>query len=127
VLFLLGLSAVANQQLKADTRRRAFIFVALGILLVAIPLGATTFRVYADSKAERTTKRLVQEWIGDTNYEFGQVDANGNQVKLVIHGSGDRPALAELGTQLSDRLKRPVEMTLIVVPSEQEVYVAVPE
>jgi uncharacterized hydrophobic protein (TIGR00271 family) len=127
VLFLLGLSAVANQKLKADARRKAFIFVALGILLVAIPLGATTFRVYGESKTERTTKHLVQEWIGESNYEFGRVEASGNQVKLFIHGSGDRPALAELGTQLNDRLKRSVEMTLIVVPSEQEVYVAEPE
>jgi uncharacterized membrane protein len=107
VLALLGLSAATTKQLKTDTRRRAFFFVATGVLLVAIPLGATTLRVYEESVAERATRRLAQGWIDETGYEIGQVDADGNQVVLIIHGSGERPALSELGTQLGTSLDRP--------------------
>jgi uncharacterized hydrophobic protein (TIGR00271 family) len=106
VLAALGLSAAATKQLHVDRRRRGFFFVVLGVLLITVPLGATSFRVFG---------------------EINQVDADGNQVTLIIHGSGDRPALSELGTQLGASLDRSVEMKLIVVPSEREVYVVEPE
>ena len=127
VLALLGLSVAATTQLKADTQRRALFFVVIGVMLVAIPLGVTTFRVYEESVAERATRRLAQGWIDETGYEIGQVDADGNQVVLIIHGSGERPALSELGTQLGASLDRSVELKLVVVPSQEEVYLAEPE
>jgi hypothetical protein len=77
--------------------------------------------------AEQATRQLAQEWIDERGYEIDRVDADGNQVVLVIHGTGERPTLAELGTRLGDSLNRPVEMKLIVVPSEQELYVFEPE
>jgi uncharacterized hydrophobic protein (TIGR00271 family) len=127
VLALLGLSAAATKELNKDTRRRAFFYIAIGILLVAIPLGATTLRVYDESMAERAARQLGQEWIDETGYEINRVEANGERVVLVIHGSGERPSLPELGAQLDDSLDRPIEMKLIVVPSEQELYLAEPE
>jgi uncharacterized membrane protein len=127
VLAALGLSAAATKQLHVDRRRRGFFFVVLGVLLITVPLGATSFRVFGEGRAERATRRLAQEWLDERSYEINQVDADGNQVTLIIHGSGDRPALSELGTQLGASLDRSVEMKLIVVPSEREVYVVEPE
>ena len=101
--------------------------MALGIVLIAIPLGATSLRVFGEGRAEQATRRLAQEWIAERGYEIGQIDANGNQVVLVIHGSGERGELAELGSRLGNALNQSVEMTWIVVPSEQEVYVFEPE
>lgn len=127
VLALLGLSAAATHEMQSAARRRAFFFVAIGILLVAIPLGATTFRVYGETVTERATKRLGQEWIGDANYEISKVEANGDQLVLIIHGSGERPLLSELGAELGKSINKPIEMKLVVVPSEEEFYVAQPE
>lgn len=96
-------------------------------MLIAIPLRATSFKVFGEGRAERATKRLAQEWIAEQDYEIRQVDADGNQVVLIIHGSGERPALAELGTRLGASLDRSIEMKLIVVPSVQELFVDEPE
>ena len=46
-----------------------------------------------------------------------------DQVDMVIHGSGERPQLSELGDQLDASLNRPFEMKLVVLPSEREEYV----
>jgi uncharacterized hydrophobic protein (TIGR00271 family) len=124
VLALLGLSVVAVKGLKPYARRSAFVVIAIGIALVTIPLGGTTMRVYQQKLIKRETIKVAQEWIQGTDYGIRQVDVMGNQVTLAIYGSGDRPELSELGKQLSASLDQPVNMNLIIVPSEQETYVA---
>jgi len=124
VLALLGLSAVAVKGLEPSARRRAFLVVATGIILVTIPLGRTTVGVYQQKLIKRETIKVAQEWIQGTDYGIRQVDVIGNQVTLAIYGSGERPELSELGNQLSTALDQPVDLKLIVVPSGQETYVA---
>ena len=122
VLGLLGLSAAATAELRGNQRRQAFFFVALGIILIALPLGATSWRVYDESLTERATLRLAEAWIEDTGYMIEEIDAHGNQVTVVIHGHGERPLLADLGPQVDEVLDHDIDMELIVVPSERESY-----
>ena len=122
VLALLGLSAAATADLKHDSRRRAFVYVAIGVILIAVPLGATSLRVYDENRTERATRTLAEAWIEETDYTISQVYAHGNQVTIVIHGHGDRPLLAEKGPLVDDALDHEVDMELIVVPSERETY-----
>jgi uncharacterized hydrophobic protein (TIGR00271 family) len=126
-LALLGLAAAATKDLRAEARRRAFLLVALGIVIVAIPLAATSIQVARESLTESATRRLAQDWVGETDYEVSRVDANGNQVNLIINGSGDPPLLSELGTSVGAALNRLVDLKLTIVPSQEEYYEAVPE
>lgn len=80
-----------------------------------------------ESLVKRATIHLAQEWLEGTGYGLDRVNVSGDQVVLIIYGSGERPALSELGSQLDASFDRPVNMSLIVVPSEQETYVAVRE
>jgi len=128
VLALLGLSVAATKGLKSNARRRAFTFVTIGILLVTIPLGATTLTVYEQSLIRLETARLAQEWLAETDYRVSQVQVvSGDTVVLTIYGSGDRPALSELGSQMDASFEQPVDINLIVVPSEHEDYVTLRE
>jgi uncharacterized hydrophobic protein (TIGR00271 family) len=127
VLALLGLSAASTKELVGAARRKAFIFVAIGVLIVAIPLAATTFRVAQESIAEAATRRLAQQWLDQTSFEVVRVDADGSQVDLFINGSGERPPLPELGSQLGSSLGRLLKLNLIVIPGEKEAYNVVPE
>jgi uncharacterized hydrophobic protein (TIGR00271 family) len=125
VLTLLGLGVAATKGLGREARRRAFILVAIGVFLVAIPLGMTTWRVYKQSVIKREAAKLAQEWMAGTSYEISRVDASGDEVVVVVYGSGNRPALSELGHRLDARLHRQVDLSLIVVPSEHQDYTAV--
>jgi uncharacterized hydrophobic protein (TIGR00271 family) len=127
VLALLGLAAAATKELRTEARRRAFTWIAIGVVIVAIPLAATSFTVLQESLTELATKRLAQEWVDETGYEVTQVEANGDQVRLVINGSGEQPPLPELGSSLGARLNRLVELKLTIVPSETKLYEAGPE
>jgi len=126
-LALLGLSAASTKELIGTARRKAFIFVAIGVLIVAVPLTVTSIRVAQESFAEAATRRLAQQWLDQTDFEVVRVEADGNQVDLIINGSGERPPLPELGSNLGSSLDRLIKLNLIVIPSEKEVYDIVPE
>ena len=122
VLALLGLNAVAVKGLVPKARRGAFLVVALGIILVTIPLGTTTLRVYQQKLIKREAIKLSEAWVDGTGYGVSQVDVRGDRVTLAIYGSGERPELSEFGDQLGASLDQPVDIRLVVVPSEQEEY-----
>ena len=118
VLALLGLSAAATKQLEKDKRRRAFIFVVTGALIVAIPLAATSIRVAHESIVEYRTRVLMKQWLKESSFEVNQIEANGNQVDIIISGNGDPPPLPELATNLQTKLDPQLKVRLKVVPIE---------
>ena len=124
VLALLGLSTATLKGLTRDARRGSFMLIALGILLIAIPLGATSIRFFEDNLVKRETIQLAMEWMQGTSYGIDRVRVAGDQINLVIHGSGERPVLSELGDRLSASLDKPVDINLVIVPTAQERYVA---
>ena len=127
VLALLGLNRAALNELERKTRRNAYLFVAIAIALVVIPLGTTTLRIYQQRLIRRETIQLAYHWIADTDYNIWRVNVAEDEVILEIRGSGDWPELSELGDQLNALHDQPINLRLIVTPSKQENYVAVRE
>jgi len=121
-LALLGLSAATTKPLEKDKRRRAFIFVAMAVLIVAIPLAATSIQVARESIAEYQTKVLTRQWLSQSNFQVNRINANGNQVDIIISGSGEPPPLPDLATNMQSTLDRQVKVRLIVVPTEIRIY-----
>lgn len=127
VLALLGLSAVAVKGLESNARSRAFMVVAIGIFLVTIPLSISTLRIYQQKLIKRETIHLADEWVDGTGYGINRVDVIGDKVTVAIYGSGERPPLSELGSQLGESIDQPVDLNLVIIPSAQERYVTVKE
>lgn len=120
---LLGLTTAATKTLNPVTRRRAYFFITLAVILIAIPLGATSLRIFVNNTVKQEATRLTEEWMHGTDYVIHQIEVSGNQVNLSIYGSGDRLALSELGEKLNGSLDDPVKINLVVIPSERESYV----
>jgi uncharacterized membrane protein len=127
VLMLLGLSTATMKEFGREARRRAFILIAIGVLLIIVPLWGASKRVFEQNLIRRVTIQLAEEWIGGSGFRLSQVDVRGDQVDMVIYGSGERPRLSELGDELGASLDQPVDMKLVVLPSEQEEYLAAEE
>jgi uncharacterized hydrophobic protein (TIGR00271 family) len=118
VFALLGLSVASTRELQAKARRRAFIYVAIGALLVAIPLAGTSIQVAREGIAEFQAKRFAQQWLSDTAFDVIRIDARGGEIEIVISGSGEPPPLPELATDLQSSLSPDVKVKLKVVPSQ---------
>lgn len=124
VFALLGLNSATLKGLTLDTKRWAFLLIALAIMLVTIPLGSTSIRFFEENQVKRETIRSSLNWLQGTGYRINRVRVAGDQVNLVIYGSGDRPLLSELGDRLNALLDEPVDINLVIVPSAQESYIA---
>lgn len=124
MLALLGLSTATFKGLTRDARRGSFVLIALAIFLVVIPLGSTSIKFFEDNLIKRETIQLTRDWMQGTGYDIREVRVSGDQVHLVIYGSGDRPALSLLGDRLNTSLDKPVDLNLVIVPSDQESYAA---
>ncbi len=120
VLALLGLGAAATTTIHGRRRRRAFLIIALGVLLVSIPLTATSIRVTRETLAESRIVRPVKEWLAQTDYEPERVTARGDVVKLVIVGEGELPPLADLKFEIERRTRRAGVVELVIVPVQRE-------
>ena len=124
VFALLGLNSATLKGLTLEAKRWAFLLIALAIMLVTIPLGSTSIRFFEENQVKRETIRSSLNWLQGTGYRINRVRVAGDQVNLVIYGSGDRPLLSELGDRLNALLDEPVDINLVIVPSAQESYIA---
>jgi uncharacterized hydrophobic protein (TIGR00271 family) len=119
VLALLGLGAASTQNLKGHRRRRAFIIIALGLLLITIALAGTSVRVTKETLTEFQVSQNVREWLAQSAYEPESIDAHGGAVTLTIIGEGELPPLPDLQSEIVRRTRRPDVVDLVIVPVER--------
>ena len=118
VLALLGLSGAAMVKVTGAARRNAFIVIVVGVLLVMVPLGMTGSRISADAYTEGVAKDVVARWVAGTGYGVRSVSADLDKVDVLIIGSGTQPVFSNLESRLRTELKRPVTVSIHVVPAE---------
>lgn len=119
---VLGSGTAATRERGGAVRRRAFALITIGVLLVAIPLTATTMGIFENALIKRDTAIRAEEWLAGTDYEISQIEVGGDQVDLFIYGSGPRPDLNILGEQVTADFEHIANLRLLVIPSEEERY-----
>lgn len=120
VLALLGLGTAATATIHGRRRRRAFLIIALGVLLISIPLTATTIRVSRETLTEYRIVQPVKAWLAETSYVPESVTASGDEVKLVLVGEGDLPPLSDLESEIRRRTHRAGVIDLVIIPVQRE-------
>lgn len=119
--FLVGLGNLTREQTNMSFRRRSFIVITIGTLLVAIPLSLSTYRVVIDIVATNTATKVVQEWLSSTNNQVLEVNVNDRVVSISIEGLDQLKPVAELARDLQSALNHPVVVNLRVIPAYIEV------
>jgi len=122
VLAFLGLSRAATVEIQGPARRNAFMAIAIGTLLVAIPLAATGYKVAQDSLAQLQVKNVTQNWIGGTEFNLRGLQVNGSNVELLITGPEEPPDFSDLIKNLEGFFDQPVEINVELVRSEELHY-----
>src|SRR5512136_315662 len=100
VLALLGLSGAAMVKVTGRARRNAFIVIIASVLLVMVPLWITGTRISEEARTEGVTKAVAIRWAAGTDYEVRSVNANLDNVVVLIIGSGTAPAFSNLESEL---------------------------
>jgi uncharacterized hydrophobic protein (TIGR00271 family) len=118
IIFMLGgLGRLATTADNLRMRRNAFVLIIVATLLVAVPLGITSYQAVTASLESRTAAGDVSQWLEGSSYQVVGTTVNGHDVTVVIKGEGDVRPLRDLAANLATTLGRPVVVDLRVVPS----------
>lgn len=118
----LGLARATTRKLIGPNRRRAYTVIMIGLILVAIPLSITSYRVARESIIELQTQEYVLKWLADTDYEISKVDADRNVIEVVINGMGDLPPLGNLGEELKREIDNGTIVSLRIISATVHSY-----
>ena len=89
VFALLGLGAAVTDGMKISRKRRAYRIIALGVVLIVIPLSATTAKVGRDTIAQVKVTNIVKQWASKypSNIVLKSVLVSGSTVEIIISGT----------------------------------------
>ena len=120
VFMLIGLGRIVKDETRARLRRRSFVLIVLGTVLVAIPLTLTAFRTVVDTISRNKATTVVQEWLQGTSDRIVAVSVNGQLVTVTVEGVDQLKSVNELAKELEKALQHPVAVSLRVVPIKIE-------
>ena len=118
----LGLSAASAIEMNRSTRRKAFIGIVIGTLLVAVPLAISSFKVAQEGHLEYQAKVVARKWLDQTDFDLIKLDATKDRLELVITGSDDPPSLQEFSTELRAKINKDTQVRLKVISSRIELH-----
>lgn len=118
----LGLSAASTIELNKDIRRKAFIYIIVGTLLVAVPLAMSSYKVAKKGHLEYQARDIAQQWLDRTDFDLIKIEAMKDLIELVITGSGAPPSLQEFSSELQTRIDRKIQVRLKVIASQIRRY-----
>jgi uncharacterized hydrophobic protein (TIGR00271 family) len=97
-LLNLGGASIASKDLNKAKQRRIYTYIAIGVLLITVPLALATFSVARSSSATSQISELTQEWLDETGSDLmlDEVKVFNRDVEVILHGSSDPTPLSEL-------------------------------
>jgi len=101
-------------------RNMAIAVIAL-LLIIAVPLSTNRDLYWNDVQHEDATLRAVQAWVAGTSYEVMSVDADGNDLQLMLAGNGPLPDSSALIDELQGIMGGHPVITARVVDVRKEV------
>ena len=120
-LLNLGQAAVDGQDLTQKGRRKAYTYITIGVLLVAIPLAIATYRVGREAILEAQVISVTEDWLVESESELvlAGVIVNGDDVKIVVHGFSEPQLIEKLGADLSTEVPRLDKFTMTINVSRE--------
>ena len=118
VFVLIGLSPVKKVLEDRKSIADLLAMVAVATLLIMVPLGLTGKGALRDSERTRRAQRQTAAWLGaDSTVQLVRVTTRGEQVNVMLTGSGEVPSVAELESALAHSFGAPVKVTVEHFPS----------
>jgi uncharacterized hydrophobic protein (TIGR00271 family) len=121
VFALMGLQKVSTEQMSHVNRRKAYQIIALGVVLVSIPLALSTLKVARESVAQLQTRRIADEWVGqlEGDYIVSSVLVSNGIAEIIVTGPEVPATISDLGEQIEKDVSQVDEVNLLFVPSKE--------
>jgi uncharacterized hydrophobic protein (TIGR00271 family) len=120
VFMLIGLGRIVKNETMVRLRRRSFVLIVIGTVLVAIPLSLTAYRSVIDTISRNKATTVVQEWLQGTSDQIMTVSVNGRMVAVSVEGVDQLKSVNELAKELENTFQHPVTVSLRVIPTKIE-------
>ncbi|MCO5223669.1 MAG: TIGR00341 family protein [Thermomicrobiales bacterium] len=101
--------------------RNLALSVAVLLIAIAIPLSTNHDLYWNDIEHEDAALAVVQEWLAGTDWEVLSVDADGNELQLMLAGDGPLPDSAPVVEQLQNIMGEDSHITARIVGLRKEV------
>jgi uncharacterized hydrophobic protein (TIGR00271 family) len=120
-LLNLGQASIKGRELTRKAQRRVYLYIAVGVLLVTIPLSFTSYRVGREGLLETRIASITKEWLRASGSDLELVDVNvfGNNVEVMVNGFSEPPPRGTLGEELAVLIPNLDESTLLIVVSRE--------
>lgn len=126
VFALLRLDRASTVDLTKLNRRRAYMVIGLGILLVTIPLFLTTIRAWRNSVAQVQIGSIATEWLGqfEQGYAVESIKVSDKVARIRLTGPEAPDTVADLGEKIEAGVGQIKEVHLTFIPSQGFAYTA---
>jgi uncharacterized hydrophobic protein (TIGR00271 family) len=122
VFALLNLSSasIKSKDISREAQLKAYRYITIAVLIVAIPLAFTSYRVARDSFLQTQAQNVVKAWLADSGNEHELVGVNvfGENIDISLAGANEPQAIELLGQQINERHPRLSDIALKLVYSE---------
>ncbi len=124
---LVGFSPWFHLDVNRAQVNRSFATVAVALLVIAIPLTIAGEDVLTSVTDRGKATTAVTDWLEPVpGYEIVEVSVAGNDVRVVVVGSGELPPAEGLANGLAGEFNRVVSVDLSVIPEERYEVVGEP-
>jgi uncharacterized hydrophobic protein (TIGR00271 family) len=103
VFGLMGFPRIAFVGHSKSGRRIAVATVIVMLLVIMVPLGYSSLKVFANQGAEQAGTTATKAWIAGSNYEFVSATADDQSLAIVVSGWGPLPERAALEASLKGK------------------------
>jgi uncharacterized hydrophobic protein (TIGR00271 family) len=117
VFVITGYASIRRLQRDTQSVRTTYTGIAIGLLLLLIPLGVTGRSIFEDARAERTVERVLEDWLDESeDFKVAALAVDGDLVSITVLGAGDPPSPRSLHDAIQVALGTSVELELRVIP-----------
>jgi uncharacterized membrane protein len=124
VFLLVGYGEWSLLYQRKDRIRTSFAIVALGAILISVPLALTGQAILGSAADLRNATDAVETWLGDESpYRVNEISVEGDTVNVQLIGSGTPPPppSTDLSSIADDDLGRPMTVRVAWIQEHIEV------
>ncbi len=123
VFLLTGYMDLDRLERNRDQVIGALTTVVIAGLVILVPLVFTVEGVVSTASRQQSAQEAVDAWLGpDTQLTVTSVIVDGADVEVLLSGTGDVPALAELGASLTAAFGSPASIRVEYTPTQVQLY-----